>query len=596
MNHTGYEDAAATQLRQSLDSLHVAMGHARLYGPEHRETTAAMARALTEMGPLLQSFGVIELHSSVQGLLWRGTLARPEDEETGGLGQQLHREGIASLALANGIAPPELGRLLDVLRINFELPEFEEESLESLLWQADFQHVGFQAVSALMEAEALSGSLVAGRDGVDARAIVENMVVDGMAASGRRNLNQVTEEAVHRAVAGSHLAGLGGGDGADVGSQEEQDWRARFVEEGNEDAGAIAAIRAEVEGETAGLLAARATHVLLRAAAANRRELPPDQAVLLARQAVDEIHRRSDAAALLRVLDLGTELLEDPAVGASFFAPHLREFLANAFSGKTVRKMLFEGADGAEQDAAVLRMLVQLPDAVLQSLVEGATRENDARRGERVRMLLAQAAGPRIDSWLAGALQQPPERVLPTIGLARTLLRGQGHPARVHLLRHPSPRVQNAVIDWYSEFLDDSELGNLLPFVTHARPELRRSVATVLGVHKPYAATKFLRQLVHRPDFAKLRADVKIDLCITYGLVGGDRAVDDFNRILDRKVPKFNAPPALLSDLEAAARGLAAVGSVHARQALKAHLGGLFGPKKSACTDALERLEGGRTW
>ena len=593
------DHASVERLTESLKALHVAVGHARLYGADHRETNRAMQEALGGMEPLLQAWGAVELDSSQEGLSWCGQMVHPETEDLLGLGRLLHREGIATLSLARGIDVAELGRLLEVLRINFELPEFEEETLESLLWQAGFQRVGFQAVTALMEAEALSGRIAAPAPDMDLEGIsqrISELMVSSLRGGARRNLGQISEEVVSRAVARSDLAGLGPVEEARQLQQEERAWRVKFAEEGTEDADLIARMRAAVEDEESADLLARLVGILMRAVLAGRTELPPPEALGLARHAVEEIYRRGDPVGLVRILDEGTALLEEPTVGASSRAGLVREFFANAVTSRRIARVLMSLDVNRAGDDDLRRLVERLPDAVLQSVLEAASRDKDSRRSQRLRETLGTVVGDRVDAWLLNSMQQPPERVVPTIGLARSLGRGGAASCRSQLLSHPSRLVRVEILRWYLDDLPDDDLRHVVPLTLDPHPSVRRATADVLVAHRPYEAVKWLRRLVDAPGFHHRPSEIKLDACIIFGLVGGDGAVESLTRLLGQKTKMMGTDPVVLADLEAASRGLAAVGSVAAKQALKRSGGGLFGPRRKLCADAMRRLEEGRPW
>jgi len=585
---------------EALKTLHVAMGHARLYGASHRETWRAMEQSLGQMTPSLERFGGVDLESSTEGLTWANAMVHPETEDLIGLGRLLHREGIATLSLAPGLDLEELSRLLDVLRINFELPEYEEETLESLLWQAGFGKIGFQAVSALMEAEALSGAAAttkAGGDFGDLQELVGLRLSEVRNEGDKRNFGQVSEDTIQRAVADSSLAGLGPTDDRKV-AEEEQRWQVQYAEEGTEDAHLIARMREDVEAEEPHDLLARLVSVLVRTALSNRSELPPDEAIGLARQAVEEVYRRGNAVGLVRILDEGTALMAEEAVRTSPFAGRVRDFFANAISERRIARVLMslDLAKAGEEDE-LRRLVERLPDAVLQSVLESAARDPDQARGQRLRETLGAVVGDRIDAWLASAMTQPPERVVPTIALARSLGRERAATNRHKLLRHPSRLVREEVLRWYEDHLPNEELGYVLPLVVDKDSAVRRAVAGALVAHKPYDAVKYLRKAVGGGSFTSLDPAVRRDLCITLGLVAGDGGVEVLEQRLESKGVKMMGTSAtVLADVEAAARGLAAAGTVQAKQVLKRGTSGLFGPKKKICTDALERLEARRPW
>lgn len=593
----GPSEAELEALKGALDTVHVAMGHARLYGGSHKETFRALERGLSELTPLLHQYGSVQLGSGEDGLHWQGVVVRKEDEEFGGLGRLLHREGIANITFGRDVPLEELIRLMDVLRVNFELPEYEEETLESLLWQGGFERIGFQAVAALMEAEALSGQLQS-NDAfeTDIEAALRNIthleVRD--AGGGRRNLGQIGDEAVRRALAQSDLAGLGPDQGAALDAEVRR-WHVEFVQDGTEDAEQIRELRTAVEQEGHGDLIARVVSLLMRSVIANRPELPPKEAITLARHAVEEVYRRNDARGLVRILDEGTELMQEPSVRSAPLVGPVRDFYASAISPRRIARVLLtlEPSDVEGDDAALRRLVERLPDSVLQSILEAAGRDKDMRRARRLQDTLGAVVGDRVDTWLANCIKQPPEMVLPTIALARSLGRVRAGRARASLLSHSSRRVRVEILRWYADSMGPDELKHILPLVADGNKEIRRAAGEVLEAHRPYEAVKWLRKLVEAPTFHQRKPDLKTDACIIFALVAQDGAVDVLDKLLAVKAKKGTAE---FATAEAAARGLAAVGNVAAKQSLKRNTGGLFGAKKAMCNDALTRLEAGKPW
>jgi hypothetical protein len=187
--------------------------------------------------------------------------------------------------------------------------------------------------------------------------------------------------------------------------------------------------------------------------------------------------------------------------------------------------------------------------------------------------------------------------VVPTIALARTLDRKRAASSRYKLLEHPSRLVRVEVLRWYQDELPDNELRHVLRLVVDRDAGVRRALADALLAHKPYAAVTYLRRAVAGATFGSLDPAIKRDLCITLGLIAGDGGVEVLEQKLDRKGLKMMGTSAqVLADVEAGARGLAAVGSVQAKLVLKRGTSGLFGPKKKICLEALQRLERRNPW
>ncbi|MCB9780297.1 MAG: hypothetical protein H6742_17145 [Alphaproteobacteria bacterium] len=128
-------------LATAVDRLRRANERGRLYGLSHPEAQAAIDDAWGPLNGALELVHPLKVHASLDGTIWEGDLLVPEDDDKPGLGRLLHREGIQTVAFHQGMTRDELVGLLGVLRLNLGLPQYEEETLDSLLWQADLPHV-----------------------------------------------------------------------------------------------------------------------------------------------------------------------------------------------------------------------------------------------------------------------------------------------------------------------------------------------------------------------------------------------------------------------------------------------------------------------
>lgn len=589
---------AASELRpleDFLDQLHVALGDMRIYGPRHRVTLERVRTTWEKLGGVLASFGPLQLISSVDGLVWDGALVRPEDDQRPGIGRLLHQEGIRSLTFEPGVAHKEFVTLLDVLRINLSLPEHEEETLDSLLWQAGLQNITARALEELEEAEVLSGQAWLRGNADMAGQVIRELLdirVDEGTTRGRLQA-PMTEGAVQRAIAESDLTGLGG-EGAGARLVDQGAWANRLNTEGARDYEVLVRERDAVAGEGPGGLLARLVLLLARVALSDRPELPAGQALSFARQATDEIFRRTLPGGLLEVLE-GLPGVGDTMYTGGRVVRHELGVLAEELAQPTrVSRMLLDLDPARHTDEEGLRRLVGwMPDAALEQVLEMAARDGTDERGRWLLEILGTAAQPRFEAWLDDLERQPQARVVALIGLLRGLESDAGRNRRLALMKHPSRDVRIAVLGWYVDDLPKDEVDALLPSLADRHAGVRRAARAVVVRHRATKAYTWLRLAVTGDVFPAWDADRKRDVCISLGAVGGDLAVDVLRELLGRKTSMFGQKDEG-ADLVAAALGLAATGTLEARMALKKGASALNRQKRAACQQALAQMERGR--
>lgn len=601
----GLTDPDAIQLATGLDTLHVALGHARLYGASHKETAKALSKCYADLSAVLSRTGEIVLHSSPEGLQWAGQPVHPEDDSREGIGRLLFREGIASLSLAPGLAERELPRLLDVLRINLGLPRYEEDTLASLLWQAGFENIGYQALSALDEAEAASGRAVRGGSVDDTMDLVRNVLEVRVAPpqQARRNLRETVEEdVVRRAVDRSRLSSLGPGGGAGAAEDlpaiqsEQQRWKVRFAGEGTEDEFEIESMRGALERERPGDLLARVVLLLLRVAGANRAELPPAEAVELARRGIDDAFERGDTTALARLCEDLPHVARDPELLASPGFPVVLDFVGRAIPATRVARLLLTLGPDQGDPEAVGPLVAALPDETLLMVLDGVS--NLGRRGGEVDPIragwlsetISAAARPRFERWLESAEVQPAERLILLADAMRGTRSEQVRSARRRLLSSTSRPVREAALRWFLDELPREDAGPVLALLFDRTPSIRQGALEVVGRHRPYEATAFLRDRMGGTDFSTLDAAGRRDLCALFARVAGDTAIDVLVRLLERPAtPGREREQAV--DCEAAALALSGSGNLAARQHLKRLAGAGQPAARAACAAAIRRAE-----
>ncbi|MCO4770121.1 MAG: hypothetical protein KDA24_08840 [Deltaproteobacteria bacterium] len=582
--------SASRQLEDLLDLLHVALGDMRLYGARHPMTIQRLHEAWVRLDESLQTFGSLRLLSGHDGLSWEGIVVRGETDDKEGLGRLLHREGIRALTLNQGIDQGELSALLQTLRVNLSLPENEEETLESLLWQVGFQFVEVEALLELREAEVLSGELWRRGDADAAGQVIRQLLslrVDGPSGGSRLGA-KVSEAALHRAVAESDLSGLGGGDGSHSLADHGR-WLRTLNTEGSQDHAELSATKEAIASDDPGRLLSRLVMLLLKVALADRDELGGDEALGLARTATDELFRRGLPGGVLALVEGAPEVLRSAPPEAMHRLGDVLRFTESVTQPARVAGMLVKLDPATHTDDQGLARLVNwLPDSTLEQVLESAGRQLTADQRSWLLQILGEAAQERFEGWLDDLGRQPQARIVAIIQLLRNLKSDAGRVSRRELMEHPSREVRMATLEWYTEDLPDADAALLLPSLLDRHPGVRKAALEVFARHRHPKAYTWLRGRVER-GYDSLDPELKRDLCIALGRVGGDMGIEPLKQIFERKVPVFGGKDASV-DLVASSMGLAASGSVQARVALEKGASSLNRTRRAACQEALQRF------
>jgi hypothetical protein len=157
-------ETTVDRIRAVLKDLRKVTRVYRLYGGDHPETERIIAMFVQALVPLLHDRGNLELEVDPEQLRVGDTVVF-EDDDTSDFAEVLYREGIERLTLLPGIERQEMMELVRLLSLNLNLPGYEEETLTSMLWQADLPHIRYEAVEGLVEAVEQSEAAAAGELG-----------------------------------------------------------------------------------------------------------------------------------------------------------------------------------------------------------------------------------------------------------------------------------------------------------------------------------------------------------------------------------------------------------------------------------------------
>ncbi len=569
----------------ALDKLHVSLGHAKLYGYEHDRTLETLKDTLGLLTEVLDERGTLEVMTHPEGLYWDGVLARSEDDERPGLGRLLHREGIASMAFESGLPLEELGGLLGVLRINLSLPENEEETLDSLLWQMAFTHIAYRAVHSLAEAEALSGGMGQQRGSLGGGEVDDLLEYQPGATMADGKPKHLSEDAVTRAVAESDLDDLGPKTDAVLQGLPDREWDRLFAEE-SEDRDKMAKMRADLEREQSGDLAASAFYVLLQAAAEGRQELHTPRALELASDLLHDLGERGDLHGMGRILaerpifSADSRMLGAPSYG------EVAHYLKTSLDSNSIVRVLLRLQPGPDLDQAGLdQLLLALADDGLSALVQAAVDDPDLFRRDILFAAMGRCVQDRVERFVTSDEMMSAERALSTVLLLRALKSDGGKSGRKRLLVHGNARVRAAVAGWYEDDLPDSDVDALLRALLDRDRDVRKAAASAAAIHRPFRAVAFFRR-IFAVELDQMDPTHRKEVCIACGKICGDRGLELLGPLFEAEA-KAKGRDKSGATLEAAAFGLAALGSVQAIAKLKKGAGGWNRARKAACNAAL---------
>jgi hypothetical protein len=205
------------KVRQVLKNLRKVTTTFRLYGKDHPNTEHIADSFVGALVPLLEELGRLELNVQSDHLAM-GDKVVYRDEEAGSFAELLYREGIQQLTILPGVDRDELLELVRLLSINLNLPGYEEETLISLLWQADFKAILYEAVQGLVEAVEQSEAAAAGEMGAFSEVLSHILAtqddVSALASMDEETLSGMSETSQRAAAAHSLKVNRSGEDHA----------------------------------------------------------------------------------------------------------------------------------------------------------------------------------------------------------------------------------------------------------------------------------------------------------------------------------------------------------------------------------------------
>jgi len=559
-------------LTRCADLMSTCVAHTRLYGTTHPESVRSVGTLHDHLDKCFEDFGTMEWIAKLDGFFLDAKRFSLEKEDRPGLAHYLHMEGIQSLRLDPGLTHDELTRLLVALRTNFQLPEFEEDTLESILFQSEFEHVGFEAVNPIMDAEALSGRFPEN---------TSTELLERLIELGEERAKDIADTFGARdPITGARI------DQATM-IEDNTDWDTFLMETADEDAEFSRKWRVALDQERPSDYVARLGGLLVRSVAAMDPVLPPNRALALADGAVKQLYQLGDASSLVAFLEDGSRVVGPSEETVPGSGQAVKGLLKQSLIPRRLPHMMRSLSLREERDIGAFQRLASLLSTdVLIALLEGALRDAAAGRDGGHAKLLWSTHSPRLLQAI-NAPDAAPEvvvAVVQTMGLAGASIPTE---LRQSLLQHRSALVRGAVLPLLKDRLEPDEVKTVTDLLLDRVATVRKAAVEVLGKHRPPQAWRYLQRTLEDPNFHDHDPNAKTDLCVAAARVAGPAAVDTLEELLNVRfalIPEAR----LATTIEAAAFGLAAARSPHAQRILeRGSRSWSGGPRRAACQAAL---------
>ncbi len=605
------DSQSVDHVRSTLEDLHKLTSAVRLYGLEHPKTVDVATRFAGRLHPLLRAYGELELRVARDGLYWQGEDVYTDDDERDGLARTLHREGIVRLTFLPGLVRDELLTFAEVIGTNLNLPRWEEETLTSLLWQARFEHVLYEAVEYLSDAQEMSETAAVGEE-TYVQEILRMILqpdplepgrgagafgaVPSRAASRDDDVDEATldEEAGgpagQRPDAGEARARMAVPDptwtpAQHIAALDLSQWAEAPEAELERDVD-LEAIRREIEADNVANLLRRVMEILIIGGSQGRPELLPEMAMSLVDRGLE--HEEAGGARMwpyvvglvdrvlvaeLPLLEPGRETMErwlDLCTTPGRFralASHLAP--DNADHQRLVKRLL------RAHDGRRARLLAERIGGVEQ------------RRFGWIVDEVARVVGSDVLRMSAGLDRRPVDEVLPMLDLMRRMGGAAAGERIAALLRHRAPEVRAAAIRALPDPVAPQVVTRVLDLLTDRDRGVRQAAVDLLRARDVGGAFGAIQVLIRGKRYEGAPPEIKRTLAEALAVTGRDAAIPLLLEIAGRHKGLFGGAAAR-ADMEACARGLARIESVHARQALSQGARSLNPAMRRAFRDALE--------
>jgi hypothetical protein len=155
------------------------------------------------------------------------------------------------------------------------------------------------------------------------------------------------------------------------------------------------------------------------------------------------------------------------------------------------------------------------------------------------------------------------------------------------LLRHRSAPVREGMLASLRRDLPPADVPIVTSLLTDRVAAVRKVATDVLARNRPPQAWREIAAQLDRDGFHDLDPTIKNDLCVAAGRVAGPSALETLEGLLNVRIGLI--PEArLVTTMEAAARGIAAIRSPSATRILEKGARAWTGPMRNACQQALQ--------
>ncbi len=633
-------ESTVDRIRAVLKDLRKVTRVFRLYGRDHPQMDRIATAFIEALLPLLEERGNLELEVDPEQLRVGDTVVF-EDDDSSDFVETLYREGIERLTLMPGIERDELLQLVELLSINLNLPGYEEETLTSLLWQADMPHIRYEAVEGLVEAVEQSEAAAAGELGAfsDVLASILSTQADSQAnpmdtlAPDPTQLDDQARESLDgdyddvpsadeedspggRGKADEHFkpdpgqeatpfrealleaAAIAGVHKPVEWSKERRssametiEWAEEFRASLEVPAEQIAGYWKELGADTFETMLGSAMDASLFLAARPVDGLPVEEAIDLSKRGMDAALTSRETGVYLRAMKV-----LDSVVEASMFGEQheplkelQREWCTTEMLTRVLNSLSTDGDEPAELADYIERGGLDRALAVRDLL--GSI--EDPRRAEAATDALLRALR-KDPTFLAENLKQlGPEQLMPLYScMARSL-----HPElqrQVRLsLHHPAAEVRLHGLTLVVQQHDENTWRWLVPLVRDKDARVRAATLEMLNGAPVPQLEKELRQEMEPSEFLRRDAAEMWLLAECYGRAGRQRAVAPLREIVFRQRWRLWSS-AIRPDVQAALWGLMVAGTDESRlvvlRASKSWMPGL----KSAGQHVMSKAESAR--
>ncbi len=595
-------------VRKTVELLHMLVAAVRLYGARHRHTTEVAGEFETLLRATHASVGELELTVTRDHLYWGDLAVYQDNDDKDGLARTLQREGILALSIREGITRDEALVFAEILGINLNLPRWEEETLAGLLWQASLQHVTYEAVEYLSDAQELSEAIAQGETGQvadimgrmldptppepreDERPSLDGEIdlddLAGPPAPSDHPLASDEAEALAQARSQLSLPDPRYTPSQNLAALELNRWLDTAGAEIEADPG-VESLRREVEKDTAESLLQRVVEILVLGGARGRPEFPPSAAMALLSRALEWDERQGQSlrkpvvGMVMRLADGDIPLLQpgraamtawlDTCTEPSVFLDFAGQ-LDNSHAGdQQLLRQFLAGAGGKRAQLLVRRL--------------GGMRTS--RELGWVMDELAAAVQGELAPITAGIHHRPVDEAFTLIDLLRRIDDQDSRTQLFELLRHDAPDVRAGAMRALPYPLLPWMLPRVIDLLTDREEVVRRAVVEQLRDQGSPEAWAALEDMIRGDVFVHAPPEIQATLAHALCAVDPNAAVPVLQGILAQHA-KFFAGASARPQIEACAGALARIGTVAARQTLVQAARSPYPALRRACRAALD--------